>query len=558
MNKNKTFNRRILLRGLGGAAVAAPFLSSIMEKEAKAQGMTATPPKRLIVFFTYHGCLTDKWFPAKSHGTLSTADYQSMVTLAPMAPYAAKLLMVRGIRSMNEWSFQGTLGQKNDPHTNPAGSTFTAYPLTPNATTSSANNAGKFDATPTGMSLDHIAAHCVNKASNGMPVTSTNLGASPLFMQIGGVQGSVGMNQSVISWSDSNGTIFPGIGSPSTVYSSLTNLFTSGTPMNADTYAVARGKSVIDCVRDDLSRLSSMNMSSADKSLLQTWTDLLHYVGGTVSAGAMCNMNTASTLGLTGTLSTSNIQTTANTFQDLAVLSALCDSNRVIFLKMPANGNFSAVVKYKQSSDGSMQPIGTDAHAISHRIGNAGMGGQCIPDALAQIQAVDSFYANLFARFVGRLDMFNEGSGTLLDNTATVWIQEMSDGDSHNLNNLPILQAGSCQGYFKTGWAINVENANATMSPGASSTDCANGSTAANLDSVGTPPGTATMPINKYFCNLMNAIGAQADSSGYAAPGGTAGKISKFGKYDNTTYFSDGGTKASVIEKPGEYTELLA
>jgi hypothetical protein len=107
----KTFNRRILLRGLGGAAVAAPFLSSVMEREAKAQGMTAAPPKRLIVFFTYHGCLTDKWFPAKSHGPLSTADYQSMVTLAPMAPYASKLLMVRGIRSMNEWSFQGTLGQ---------------------------------------------------------------------------------------------------------------------------------------------------------------------------------------------------------------------------------------------------------------------------------------------------------------------------------------------------------------------------------------------------------------------------------------------------------------
>jgi hypothetical protein len=97
----KTFNRRILLRGLGGAAVAAPFLSSIMEREAKAQGMTAAPPKRLIVFFTYHGCLTDKWFPAKSHGPLSTADYQAMVTLAPMAPYASKLLMVRGIRSMN-------------------------------------------------------------------------------------------------------------------------------------------------------------------------------------------------------------------------------------------------------------------------------------------------------------------------------------------------------------------------------------------------------------------------------------------------------------------------
>src|SRR6476646_1731385 len=236
----KTYNRRIILRGLGGAAVAAPFLPSILEKEAKSQGMTVTAPKRLIVFFTYHGCLTDKWFPAKSHGALSTADYQAMTTLAPMAPFASKLLMVRGIRSMNELSFEGTLGQKNDPHTNPAGSTFTCYPLTPNSTTSSASNPGKFDAKPTGRSLDHIAAGCVNKATNGKPVDASNPGAAPLFMQIGGVQGSQTMNQQVISWSDDKGTIFAGYGTPTTVYSSLTNIFGTGGSVNPDTYAVAR------------------------------------------------------------------------------------------------------------------------------------------------------------------------------------------------------------------------------------------------------------------------------------------------------------------------------
>src|SRR5262245_27253721 len=192
MNKPKpTYNRRFMLRGLGGAAVAAPFLPSILEREAKAQGATVATPQRLIVFFTYYGCLTDRWFPAKAHGTLSTADYMAMPTLAPMAPYASKLLMVRGIRAMNECSFQGTLGQKNDPHTNPAGSMFTAYPLTPNSTESSASNAGKFDAKPTGRSLDHIAAEQVNRNS-----------ADPLFMQIGGVQGSTNNNQSVISWRD--------------------------------------------------------------------------------------------------------------------------------------------------------------------------------------------------------------------------------------------------------------------------------------------------------------------------------------------------------------------
>ena len=100
-----------------------------------------------------------------------------------------------------------------------------------------------------------------------------------------------------------------------------------------------------------------------------------------------------------------------------------------------------------------------ESHSISHRIGNAGMGGACVADALAMIQTIDSYYATQFAYLVGRLDSFAEGTGTLLDNTATVWFQEMSDGNSHNLNNLPILQAGSCGGYFKTGMAVNVENA---------------------------------------------------------------------------------------------------
>ena len=39
--------RRMFLRGLGGAVVAAPFLSSVWERQAKA----ASAPKTLIVMF---------------------------------------------------------------------------------------------------------------------------------------------------------------------------------------------------------------------------------------------------------------------------------------------------------------------------------------------------------------------------------------------------------------------------------------------------------------------------------------------------------------------------
>ncbi len=532
-----TFNRRTILRGLGGAAVAAPFLSSVAEREAKAQGMAATAPKRLIVFFTHYGCITNRWFPAKSHGPLTTADYMALPTLAPLAPHASKLLMVRGIRAMNEWSFQGTYGQKNDPHTQTCASFFTAYPVTPNAPTSGIDNIGKFDAKPTGRSLDHICAEQVNKT-----------GGAPLFMQIGGVNGSASNTQAVISYSDSAGTIFPGVGAPMQVFSNLTNLFGTGTTTpSADTYKVARGKSVIDICREDITNLQRTPMSGSDKQKLTTWMELMHYTGGAVVSGAQCTQATATGLGLTTSTvgaGGSDISKVAPLMMDLAVLTSLCDSNRVIFMKMPAARTYSNL------------GLTMDSHSISHRIGNAGMGGACVADAMNMIHTIDKFYATQFAYLVKRLDSFMEGDVTLLDNTATVWFQEMSDGNSHNTNNAPILQAGGCGGYFKTGQAINVEGASATMTPGNSDGDCVNGQST-NLDGVGTPPTVAAMPINKYFCNLMNAIGVKAGADGVAVKGGTA-PVTKFGKYDDTKLFSDGGTMPATHKNPGEYMELRA
>ena len=73
--KKYPLNRRLFLRGLGGAAVAAPFLPSLAERSAKAQGTTPTDPRRMIIMFTHYGCLTNRWFPAKSHGELVAVDY---------------------------------------------------------------------------------------------------------------------------------------------------------------------------------------------------------------------------------------------------------------------------------------------------------------------------------------------------------------------------------------------------------------------------------------------------------------------------------------------------
>jgi len=523
----KSLNRRRFLRGLGGAVVAAPFLGSVAEREAKASGTKFAPPKRLIVFFTHYGCLTNRWFPAKSHGPLTQADYMAIPTLAPLAPYANKLLMVRGIRAMNEWSFQGTYGQTTDPHTQVCGSFFTCEPVTPSD--------GKFTATPTGRSLDHICAEQVNTG-----------GAAPLFMQIGGVGGSTSNTQACISFDKAN-QIFPGYGSPTQIWNSLTGLFGKG-PTTPDTYRAARGKSVVDLVRDDLTALQRVNMSASDKKKLTDWVDLLQQTGGTV--GAQCTMDTATKIGLTadavqkaaGGGLNADLSVITPVMMNLAVLTAICDSNRVMFMKMPGNYVFKNL------------GLTVESHGLSHRIGNANMGGACLDGVMEMIHKIDVFYAQQFAFLVKQLDSITEGTGTLLDNTATVWLQEMSDGNSHNLNNLPILQAGSCAGYFKTGQAINVEAGKIDLTVGHSEEDCKNGqSPIGSLDSVGTPPDQATMPINKYYCNLMNAIGVKAGADGFPAVGGT-NEVTHFGKYDDTKLFNSG--PAAQIKNPGEYKEL--
>src|SRR5688572_869029 len=111
---SKRINRRIFLRGLGGAVVAAPLLSSIRDPPAQAQA-TASLTRRLIVMYTHYGCLTTRFFPERSHGPLSSADFEGK-TLGPLAPYASKLLLPRGIRSMNEWTADLSRGQGNDMH----------------------------------------------------------------------------------------------------------------------------------------------------------------------------------------------------------------------------------------------------------------------------------------------------------------------------------------------------------------------------------------------------------------------------------------------------------
>jgi hypothetical protein len=533
----KRINRRIFLRGLGGACVAAPFLSSLAERAARAQSVPSSTPQRLIVMFTHYGCLTTKFFPAKSHGPLTAADLEA-TTLKPLAPFADKLLLPRGIRGMNEWTSGLVRGQGNDPHTQVGGSFFTCQPVTPNSDDPfSFDAATKVNAKPMGPSLDHVIAKQLSPEG------------IPLFMRVGNVSARP---SSAISYSAAE-EIFPGLGEVSQIYSGLTGLFGNSAPMSPDSYQAVKGKSVIDLVRKDLDTLERFDMSQSDKQKLGAWKELLSQTG-TVMASAQCNEELATKLGANtrvpagGDAVSGKISDTldaADIYSNLAVLAAACNANPVIFIKYPGNYVYSEL------------GVTLESHSASHRLNNANMSGTCVDGVLSMIAKIDDFYARKFAHLVQQLNSIDEGDGKLLDNTATIWFQEMSDGNAHNLNNLPIVQAGSAGGFFKTGQSINVEDGSDALSRGNSESQCNGQSDQVNgvNQSTGTPSTVANAPINKYFVNLMNALGVKAGADGFPAPAGTA-EVTHYGMYDRTEDFVGGGKNPPSITSPGGFDAL--
>jgi hypothetical protein len=178
-----------------------------------------------------------------------------------------------------------------------------------------------------------------------------------------------------------------------------------------------------------------------------------------------------------------------------------------------------------------------DHHGISHRDGTFDVDNQCVDGVMEMIAQIDNWYAGKYAKLVGLLDSIPEGEGTLLENTTTMWMNELSDGDAHNINNLPIVIAGSAGGILKTGQAVNVEGRD--IGQGNSEDGC----TASQNTSGFTGSQGGNVPINKLYCLLLNINGVESP---------TGGEWTEFGQFDNNNKNGENFTN------PGESSELRA
>ncbi len=521
----KRHSRRLFLRGTAGAALSVPFLSSL---GAESHAQAAVAPRRVVVFYTNNGCLTNRWFPKLDgpDGVITAATLEG-TSLAALAPHAGKLLFPRGLGMAPKGFNVEVDGVKYfDPHDQGMGSKLTCAPIDPTGEHYALSH-----------SLDHEIARAVNPAGASQ---------SPLVLSVGFASSGV---KQVLSYSASR-TPYPPETNPVTVYSALTGLFGSGEPTEAD-YRALQGKSVIDLVSEDLQTLKRAKLSGTDRRKVDDWLALLRATEEKVVPAA-CNAELAAELGVTeeavkagrGGPNGNAMTQGGDLMLRLIALSLICDTNRSIVMQWPGFTTFS------------FAPLNhtIDHHGLSHRVGSAATSGTCVSGVLDRINEIDLWYAGRFAQLVSLLDGISEGERTLLDNTACMWLPELADGNAHNNNNLPIVIAGSAGGYLRQGVSVNVSPDK--LVAGNSESACLTEGEQVSATS-GTGSQGGNVPLNKLYVTLLNAVGAKTAEGG---------PIERFGVSDAAgasfndaaTFTTDGAGKVldGTITDAGELSAL--
>jgi hypothetical protein len=126
---------------------------------------------------------------------------------------------------------------------------------------------------------------------------------------------------------------------------------------------------------------------------------------------------------------------------DLLAVAFACDLTRVASLQISTGFN---KIRFPWVDDEG------EGHALSH----AGP-----TSAREPLVARAKWHAQQLAYFMSLLQSIPEGDGTVLDNTAIVWGNEVSIGNTHTLTNMPYLIAGSAGGAINTGRYLAFESA---------------------------------------------------------------------------------------------------
>jgi hypothetical protein len=254
---------------------------------------------------------------------------------------------------------------------------------------------------------------------------------------------------------------------------------------------INRRKSVLDLVKHEMDALNaSPKLSQDDKKKLDLhYTNIRDVEVGVASTpttmGVTCAIDPSTLTALQGVSSSGvnqdpNMPMMGKLQMDVLALALACGYTRVASL-MWGSGEGGPVFSWLGHN--------LEHHLISHQVVDY-TSTTPLSGAHDMLHQIDQWYCTQLAYFLGKLDAYKEGNGSVLDNSVVLLCNELSDGSIHSYLDLPFVIAGSGGGYLKQGQYIKVASAQMPSDP----YDLIDGSDA---------------PHNKLLTTLLNAVGAK-------------------------------------------------
>lgn len=135
--------------------------------------------------------------------------------------------------------------------------------------------------------------------------------------------------------------------------------------------------------------------------------------------------------------------------------------NRLIAFAFSCGQTRAATLQIGEGNDGTQYEVGgvrlPRFHWISHRLEGDGSEGEPIPNADLLHHEIDKIQLGFYGHLLESLDQYESADGgSLLDDCAAVWMNDLSAGVSHGGDNVPWIIGGGAGGNLRMGQYIDL------------------------------------------------------------------------------------------------------
>ena len=406
----KALPRRTVLRGLG-ATLALPLLDGMAPALTALSKSAARPVTRFGTVYVPNGIIMAGWTPAAEG-----SGFEFTPTLKPLEAHRRHLLVLSGLDNTGAMSRTGSSGA----HAKPAGAFMTG--VEPLRTTGSSS-------LQLGTSMDQILAREIGQET---PLPSLELGLEGADTVNGVGTCDVGFScayQNRLAWSSPT-TPLPVEANPRVVFERLFGSVESTDP------AVRRARlrrqgSIIDSVLDKVRALEG-DLGPRDRLKLGEYVDSVREIERRIQNAEARGRELPLVDSPAGI--PVSYDEHARLMFDMQTLALQTDTTRVITFQI---GREQSGATYPQIG------VSDSHHPISHHGGDE--------QKIASLRKINEYHASLFAYYLDRLAETPDGDGSLLDHVVILYGSAISEGNRHDIRNLPILLAGGGAGRIRSG-----------------------------------------------------------------------------------------------------------